>query len=150
MFLGALALGGKFLAQVNGTSYTDFSVEPGKTYYYVVVAVNPAGASEFSNEASATALAATPPSAVSNFTVTVVGESIRLSWNPPAYTGGLPVTEYIVYRGVDPNSLSVTGRYRVTQPPSLTRTWSPVKPTTTGFKQLTLKGRGSHPLWWQQ
>jgi outer membrane protein assembly factor BamB/tRNA A-37 threonylcarbamoyl transferase component Bud32 len=97
----------KFLAQVNGTSYTDFSVEPGKTYYYVVVAVNPAGASEFSNEVSATVLSATPPSAVSNLEVRIVGDYVELSWSPPLNTGGLPVTEYVVYRGLDASQLSV-------------------------------------------
>jgi serine/threonine protein kinase/outer membrane protein assembly factor BamB len=132
----------KFLAQVNGTSYTDLSVEPGKTYYYVVVAVNPAGASDFSNEASITALAATPPSAVSNFTVTVVGESIRLSWNPPAYTGGLPVTEYIVYRGVDPNSLSV---YRTLPGNTTTFTDSNLEPGKTYYyrvQAVNAQGKG--------
>jgi len=142
VFRGTGPGGEKFLAQVNGTSYTDFSVEPGKTYYYVVVAVNPAGASEFSNEASATALAATPPSAVSNFTVTVVGESIRLSWNPPAYTGGLPVTEYIVYRGVDPNSLSV---YRTLPGNATTFTDSNLEPGKTYYykvQAVNAQGKG--------
>ncbi|MCC5998532.1 MAG: PQQ-binding-like beta-propeller repeat protein, partial [Thermofilum sp.] len=97
----------RFLAQVNGTSYTDFSVEPGKTYYYVVVAVNPAGASEFSNEVSATVLSGAPPSAVSNLEARAVGDYVELSWSPPVYTGGLPVTQYVVYRGLDASQLSV-------------------------------------------
>ena len=97
----------KFLAQVNGTSYTDFSVEPGKTYYYVVVAVNPAGASEFSNEVSATVLSAAPPSAVSNLEARAVGDYVELSWSPPVNTGGLPITQYVVYRGLEASQLSV-------------------------------------------
>jgi hypothetical protein len=117
-------------------------VEPGKTYYYVVVAVNPAGASDFSNEASATALSAAPPSAVSNFTVTVIGESIKLSWNPPAYTGGLPVTQYIVYRGIDPNSLSV---YRTLPGNTTTFTDSNLEPGKTYYyrvQAVNTQGKG--------
>ena len=107
VFKGTLPGQEKFFVQVNGTSYTDSSVEPGITYYYVVTAVNPAGSSEFSNEASASALVVTPPSAVSDLTVAIVGDSIRLSWSPPSSTGGLPITQYIIYRGIDPSSLSV-------------------------------------------
>jgi outer membrane protein assembly factor BamB len=107
VFRGTLSGQEKFFVQVNGTSYTDSSVEPGITYYYVVTAVNPAGSSEFSNEASASALVVTPPSAVSDLTVAIVGDSIRLSWSPPSSTGGLPITQYIIYRGIDPSSLSV-------------------------------------------
>jgi len=51
----------KFYVQVNGTSYTDNQVELGMTYYYTVTAVNPAGASGFSNEVSASALTVTTP-----------------------------------------------------------------------------------------
>jgi outer membrane protein assembly factor BamB len=107
VFRGTLPGQEKFFVQVNGTSYTDSSVEPGITYYYAVTAVNPAGSSEFSNEASASALVVTPPSAVSDLTVAIVGDSIRLSWGPPSSTGGLPITQYIIYRGIDPSSLSV-------------------------------------------
>jgi len=107
IFRGTLPGQEKFFVQVNGTSYTDSSVEPGITYYYVVTAVNPAGSSKFSNEASASALIVTAPSAVSNLTVAIVEDSIRLRWSPPSSTGGLPITQYIIYRGIDPSSLSI-------------------------------------------
>jgi hypothetical protein len=97
----------KFYVQVNGTSYTDNQVELGTTYYYTVTAVNPAGASGFSNEVSASASVVTTPSAVSNLTASIVEDSIRLTWSPPSSTGGLPITEYIIYRGIDPSSLSI-------------------------------------------
>jgi hypothetical protein len=96
-----------FLVQVEGTSYTDSSITPGTTYYYVVTAINPAGSSNLSNEVSAEAPIVSPPSAVTNLTATIVGDVIRLTWTPPSYTGGLPITEYIIYRGVDPSLLSI-------------------------------------------
>jgi outer membrane protein assembly factor BamB len=96
-----------FLVQVEGTSYTDSSITPGITYYYVVTAINPAGSSDLSNEVSAKAPIVSPPPAVTNLTATIVGDVIRLTWTPPSYTGGLPITEYIIYRGVDPSLLSI-------------------------------------------
>ncbi|MGC9015120.1 MAG: PQQ-binding-like beta-propeller repeat protein, partial [Thermoproteota archaeon] len=107
IFRGTIPGQEKFYVQVNGTSYTDSSVEPGMTYYYKVVAVNPAGASKFSNEASASSIVVTRPSAVSNLTAAIVGDLIKLTWSPPASTGGLPITQYIIYRGIDPSSLSM-------------------------------------------
>jgi outer membrane protein assembly factor BamB len=96
-----------FLVQVEETSYTDSSITPGITYYYVVTAINPAGSSDLSNEVSAEAPIVSPPPAVTNLTATIVGDVIRLTWTPPSYTGGLPITEYIIYRGVDPSLLSI-------------------------------------------
>lgn len=59
----ATASGGPYTAiaaGVTGTSYTDTDVTNGTTYYYVVIAVNGDGDSEYSNEASATPAAAIP------------------------------------------------------------------------------------------
>lgn len=53
----SLTLGGPYntvASNVYGTSYTDTTVTNGTTYYYVVTALNAAGESENSNEASAT------------------------------------------------------------------------------------------------
>jgi fibronectin type 3 domain-containing protein len=64
------------------TSYTDNTVVNGTTYYYVVSAVNSAGESADSNEASATPLAPPPPSAPSGLISTTISSSqINLSWS---------------------------------------------------------------------
>jgi titin len=64
------------------TSYTDNTVANGTTYYYVVSAVNSAGESADSNQASATPLAPLPPSAPSGLTATTISSSqINLSWS---------------------------------------------------------------------
>ncbi len=64
------------------TTYTDSTVEEGKTYYYKVKATNSTGNSGYSNEASADVPeCATAPEAPSNLTATAVSSSeIVLSW----------------------------------------------------------------------
>ena len=47
---------------VTGTNYVDSTATNGTTYYYKVAAVNSAGTSGMSNEASATPIAQTVPS----------------------------------------------------------------------------------------
>ncbi len=64
------------------TSYTDGTVEDGKTYYYRVKAVNGAGESGYSNEARVRVPeCSVPPNAPSNLTATVVSSSeVDLFW----------------------------------------------------------------------
>jgi hypothetical protein len=73
--------GGETLLQSNvtGTSFLDTSVTNGTTYYYKVSAVNAAGESALSAEASATPQA--PPAAPGNLAATAVSTSqINLTW----------------------------------------------------------------------
>jgi len=75
------------------TSYTDFPLSDGTTYYYVVQAQNAAGTSANSSEVSATPQGSAPV-AVTGLTATAGGGQVTLRWNGSA-TGA---TSYNVYR----------------------------------------------------
>src|SRR2546426_1007593 len=79
----------------NVNSYTNTGLTPGVTYFYKVRAVNSAGLSPLSNEASATPPAL--PSAPQNLQA-AVGKSITISWQAPSSDGGSAITGYKVYR----------------------------------------------------
>jgi hypothetical protein len=70
-------------AGANATAYTDATAQPSTTYWYRVRATNTAGASGWSNVASATTPAPppTPPAAPSGLTATALSRTqIRLAW----------------------------------------------------------------------
>ena len=74
------------------TSYTDSAVTNGTTYYYVVSAVNSAGTSANSSQASATPVA--PPAAPSGLTATAGVQQVNLAWSASS-----TATSYNVKRG---------------------------------------------------
>src|SRR5437016_3155054 len=80
----------------NLTSYTNTGLASGHTYFYKVAAVNGIGTSSLSNEASATTL--TIPSAPQNLQATAGIGNVTLSWQAPSSNGGLPITNYKIYR----------------------------------------------------
>ncbi|HEV2257826.1 MAG TPA: fibronectin type III domain-containing protein, partial [Streptosporangiaceae bacterium] len=92
---------------VTTTSFTDSTATNGTTYYYKVTAVNSAGQSPQSNEASATPRA-TAPSAPTGLMASGSNGSVKLSWIAPASNGGSQITGYDVYRGTTQGGESST------------------------------------------
>ncbi|MEM3566967.1 MAG: fibronectin type III domain-containing protein [Thermoplasmata archaeon] len=82
----------------NTTTYVDFNVTPGITYYYHVTAVNAIGESEPSNTVSATP--GSVPSPPQNLAAEVKRRSVMLKWDVPLDTGAPPLTAYNIYRGL--------------------------------------------------
>jgi fibronectin type 3 domain-containing protein len=80
------------------TTYTDATVVAGKTYYYVVKAINSVGVSPVSNEVSY--VISSVPSAPTNLAATQSSGKVALTWTAPASSGSSPVTSYSVFRGV--------------------------------------------------
>ena len=82
---------------VTGTSYTVTGLTNGTTYYFTVVAVNAAGQSPPTGEASAVPV--TVPGAPAGLTATPGNAQVALSWAAPASDGGSSVTSYDLYAG---------------------------------------------------
>ncbi len=88
---------------ITGTSYTDSNVTNGITYYYEVSAGNGVGASNLSQEVSATPLPPLP-SAPAALTATALSSwQISLTWTEPAAPGntGYPAASFTVEHAID-------------------------------------------------
>jgi fibronectin type 3 domain-containing protein len=90
------------------TTFTDAGRTNGTAYFYKVAAVNSAGTSGLSNEASATPQqAATAPLAPQNLTAATANAAVQLTWTAPSSNGGAAITGYNVYRGTSSGAESV-------------------------------------------
>lgn len=78
-------------------TYTDLGLTNGQTYYYVVAAVNSAGAGAVSNELSAVPQA--PPSAPRSLAAKAKAGQVKLTWLAPLDGGGAAIIAYEIWRG---------------------------------------------------
>ncbi len=81
-------------------SYKDTAVTNGQTYHYYVTAINDAGESSPSSEASAKPQG--PPSPPQNLQAVAGDGYVDMSWDEPDDDGGSTVTGYNVYSGTTP------------------------------------------------
>ena len=94
--------GGEVLVKsVSGTSfsYNDTAVMNGENYYYYITAINTVGESDPSNEISDI------PLGLPTLPRNLIGEGgdryVQLSWEDPNHDGGLPISEYRIFRGTE-------------------------------------------------
>ncbi len=99
-----LSPGGEtFLTTIgNVTTHIDTSLMNGQTYYYKVSAWNSLGEGPRSNEANATPTKT--PSEPLNLQAIAGSTQVTLIWSLPTDDGGLPITNYTIYRGLSSGS----------------------------------------------
>jgi titin len=85
--------------------YVDTEVEWGVYYHYAVQASNGKGRSPLSNPDSARSV--TVPDGPLNLTGEAMMDSVLLQWEHPAFTGGLPLSGFIVYRTAEGDPLEL-------------------------------------------
>ncbi len=90
------------ISTVSTPSFSDTQLVNGQIYYYKVNAVNSFGPGGLSKEVNATPTC--PPYSPSMLSPSIANGSVGLSWIPPSYVGGSPITGYKVYRGTTPGT----------------------------------------------
>ena len=80
-------------------TFVDDEVEWGVAYHYAVHASNWKGMSPRSNVVSARSV--TVPDPPINMTASAGIDSVSVGWEPPEFTGGLPLTEFRLYRQME-------------------------------------------------
>lgn len=86
------------------TSYKDTHIQPGRTYYYIVKAYNPAGESAASNKVLITVPVVIPvPTAPTNLKATALSSSeIKLTWQDQSDNED----KFIIYRGTSNTNIT--------------------------------------------
>ncbi len=87
------------------TEYTDRGLENGVDYFYAVSARNEIG--EGSLSAEATARPGGPPSQVRDLEASAGDGIVELTWKVPLHEGGMPISNYTIYRGTVSGDLGV-------------------------------------------
>jgi titin len=129
--------GETFLATAAGTTYTDFAVSNGTTYYYQVKALNSVGPGPLSNELSATPQPPPPPPPPS---VTRLGGTSSNFGSASSSSGSIA---FSLPSGTD--ALVAMMSVSSTSVAATTMTWKP-DPTNSGLDQaLTFVGRRVAP-----
>jgi fibronectin type 3 domain-containing protein len=108
----------EFLSFVETLSYNDTSVTNGITYYYQVSAINSIGEGSASNTVNAihpATIILTAPSAPQNPQSSPGIEYILINWTAPSDDGGSAVTSFNIYRGTDPDNLSLLASVSATE-----------------------------------
>ncbi|MCK5039315.1 MAG: PQQ-binding-like beta-propeller repeat protein, partial [Thermoplasmata archaeon] len=99
IYRGTMSGGEVYLTMIgNVLNYDDGAVANGQTYYYKVAAVNAFTEGGMSNEAYATPGI---PSAPLNLSTNAGDCYVNVTWLPPVQDGGLPITSYSIYRGLN-------------------------------------------------
>ena len=99
IYRGTVSDGETFLTEIgNVTTYLDSGLTNGQAYYYKVSAVNGVGEGTLSEEVAA--VPATVPTAPTISAAETGDGFINLTWEAPAFNGGLPISNYTIHRGM--------------------------------------------------
>ncbi len=85
--------------------YNDTNLTNGVRYYYYITAVNSIGESPPSEIISAVPYR--PPDPPQNLSAESGKTFVELSWDPPPFNGGRPITNYNIYRGTSTSNLKL-------------------------------------------
>jgi parallel beta-helix repeat protein len=86
-------------------SYNDTTVSNGIIYYYKLSAVNSEGEGLLSNEVRA--IPGSVPTAPIKLSANSGDSFINVSWRPPVFNGGLPITNYRIVKSIPPDDAEV-------------------------------------------
>ena len=125
------------------TSTTVTGLVNGTTYYFKVAAVNAAGRSPLSAEASAVPV--TRPDPPAGLTATPGDLQVTLSWAAPASDGGAPISGYDVYQGTSPGGETGTPVSGSPFTATSTTVTGLANGTTYYFKVAAVNGVGEGP-----
>jgi len=93
-----------------GNTYHDTDIDPYPALYYYTVTYTLMGVGEGKPSDQVMGDPNTSPDPPEGFDLKEVTGGVTLEWAPPDDTGNLPITEYIIYRGMYPEKLKELSR----------------------------------------